>query len=93
MSDSDPITRLQAAPRIAAGLVIVGLVSLAACQGTESPTESQTLVATTVTLSSSILSFSAVGEAQQLNATVSDQHGAAMTGASILWASSSSGVC
>ena len=46
------------------------LVSLAGCGGTDSPTDPP--VATTLTLSSTTLSFSSLGETQQLTATVRD---------------------
>ncbi len=49
-------------------------------------------VAASITLSPMQLSFSSVGETQQLAATVNDQNGAAMSGASVAWASSASTV-
>ena len=66
------------------------LVSLAGCGGTDSTTDPP--VATTLTLSSTTLSFSSLGETQQLTATVRDQTGATMIGASVAWASSASSV-
>ena len=71
------------------------LVSLVDCGGTESPTdtgEPQAPVATTIVLSSTTLVFSWLGEIQQLTATVADQNGAAMSGASVTWSSSDAGV-
>ena len=51
-----------------------------------------TPVATTLTLSATVLSLSSLGETEQLTATVSDQNGAAMSGVSVTWASSASTV-
>ena len=77
------------------GLLRLLLVSLAGCGGTESPietTEPPTPVATTLTLSETALSFSSLGGTEQLTATVRDQTGATMGGASVTWASSASSV-
>ena len=51
-----------------------------------------TPVATTLTLSATVLSFSSLGATEQLTVTVHDQNGAAMSGASVAWASSASSV-
>ena len=51
-----------------------------------------TPVATTLTLSATALSFSSLGGTEQLTATVRDQTGATMGGASVTWASSASSV-
>ena len=68
---------------------------LASCGGDGSPTEptptptpTPTPVATSITLSVTSLSFTSLGETQQLSATVKDQNGATMGGASVSWASS-----
>ena len=72
------------------------LLLLAACgDGRTTPTgppPSTTPVATSVTLSPTTLSFSAIGETQQLTATVKDQNGATMSGASVSWATSAASV-
>ena len=47
-----------------------------------------TPVATSITLSATSLSFSLIGATQQLSATVKDQSGATMSGASVSWATS-----
>ncbi len=60
------------------GLLTVLLVNLAGCGGTTDPS-----VATTVTLSPTTLSFSSLGDTEQLTATVRDQDGATISGASI----------
>ena len=63
---------------------------LAACgDGTTAP---PTPVATSITLSATTLSFSSLGETSQLSATVKDQTGATMSGASVSWSSSSASV-
>ena len=72
------------------GLLTVLIVSLAGC-GTESPTDTVP-VATTVILSPTTLTFSWVGETQQLTATVRDQNGSTISGAPRTWASSGSSV-
>jgi len=68
-------------------LLAVLLVNLAGCGGTTDPS-----VATSVTLSPTTLSFSSLGDTEQLTATVRDQDGATISGASITWTSSSSSV-
>ena len=76
------------------------LLFLAACGGSDagSPTEPPTPptppahIATTLTLSGTVLAFFWLGETQQLSATVRDQNGATMSGASLAWASSVSSV-
>ena len=60
---------------------------LAACgDGETTPTSPPTPVATSITLSATSLSFSSVGATQQLTATVKDQNGTTMSGASVSWA-------
>ena len=68
-------------------LLTVLLVHLTGCGGTTDPP-----IATTVTLSPSTLNFSSFGETQQLTATVLDQNGATISGASVTWESSGSSV-
>lgn len=51
-----------------------------------------TPVATSITLSATSLSFSSLGETSQLTATVKDQNGATMSGASVTWATSAASV-
>ena len=69
---------------------LTGVLLLAACgdAGT-APTTPPTPVATSITLSPTSLSFSSIGATQQLTATVKDQNGATMSGASLSWSSSS----
>ncbi len=77
------------------GFLALILVSMSSCGGSESPTETTdppTPVATTLTLSPTSVSFSALGATEQLTATVLDQNGATMTGASVAWTSSLSSV-
>ena len=50
------------------------------------------LVAASVTLSSATLSFTSLGETQQLTATVRAQNGQTIAGATVTWASSASSV-
>jgi len=57
-----------------------------------SPPTPPTPVATSITLSATSLSFSSLGATQQLTATVKDQNGATMSGASVSWATSSASV-
>ena len=57
-----------------------------------SPPTPPTPVATSITLSATNLSFSSLGETSQLTATVKDQNGATMSGASVTWSSSSASV-
>ena len=77
------------------------LLILAGCGGTESPTEATTEtttettdapVATTVTFSAGTLSFSSLGDTQQLTATVRDQNGATMSQTPVTLVSSASNV-
>ncbi len=68
-------------------LLTVLLVNLAGCGGTTDPS-----VATTVTLSPTTLSFSSLGDTQELTATVRDQDGATINGASVTWESLSSSI-
>ena len=72
------------------GVVLVSL-SILGC-GSDAPVGPPTPVATTLTLSATVLSFSSLGTTEQLTATVRDQNGAAMSGASVAWASSASSV-
>ena len=57
-----------------------------------SPTPTPTPVATSITLSATSLSFTAMGETIQISATVLDQSGKAMTGATVSWSSSDGSV-
>lgn len=59
-------------------------VAFAACKS--EPTPPPAPVPTTVTLSSTGLSFSALGATQQLTATVRDQNGQTMSGVTVTWA-------
>ena len=54
---------------------------------TTTPT-TPTPVATSITLSATTLSFTSMGETKQLSATVKDQNGNTMSGASVAWATS-----
>ena len=56
------------------------------------PPTPPTPVATSITLSATSLSFSSIGATQQLSATVKDQNGAIMSGASVTWGSSSASI-
>ena len=56
------------------------------------PPTPTTPVATSITLSATSLSFASLGQTQQLSATVKDQNGATMSGASVTWSSSSASV-
>ena len=56
------------------------------------PTPTPTPVATSITVSPTSLSFISIGATQQLSATVRDQNGATMSGASVSWASSAASV-
>ena len=75
---------------------LIGLLLLTACGdgGTAptSPPKPPTPVATSITLSATSLSFASIGATQQLSATVKDQNGANMSGASVSWATSSASV-
>ncbi len=71
------------------------LLLLACGDGGTTPTSPPTPpipVATSITLSATSLSFSTVGATQQLSATVKDQNGATMSGATVSWSSSSASV-
>ena len=73
--------------------LLLGTLILAACGGTESPTDTGPTgstggVPTTITLSASNASLSFLDETQQLTATVRDQNGATMNGAVVSWTSS-----
>ena len=56
------------------------------------PPTPPTPVATSVTLSATSLSFASLGETSPLSATVKDQNGATMSGASVSWSTSSASV-
>jgi hypothetical protein len=65
------------------------------CGGDGSPTASTptpTPVATSITLSPTSLSFTSLGETQQLSATVKDQNGTTMASATVTWATSDAAV-
>ena len=71
------------------------LLLLACGDGGTTPTTPPTTptpVATSITLSATSLSFASIGATQQLSATVKDQNGANMSGASVSWATSSASV-
>ena len=72
--------------------LMVSLFILGCGSDAVAPTDSDAPVATTLTLSATVLSLSSVGATEQLTATVLDQNGATMAGASIVWASSASTV-
>lgn len=81
--------------RFAVFAVAFSTMPVLACADGTQPTDEgdpPTPAATTVTLSPTTLSFSALGETQQLTATARDQNGATMSGASVTWASSASTV-
>ncbi|MHB1194470.1 MAG: Ig-like domain-containing protein [Longimicrobiales bacterium] len=65
---------------------------LVSCSGSDIPTQPPTPVATTITLSASSLSFTSLGQSQQLTATVADQKGQLMASANVAWTSSSTAV-
>ena len=78
---------------------LTAVLLLAACgDGGTTPTSPPTTptpptpVATSITLSATSLSFSSLGETSQLTATVQDQNGATMSGASVTWATSAASV-
>ena len=56
------------------------------------PPTPPTPVATSITLSATSLSFSSLGEQQQLSVTVKDQNGATMANATVTWSSSNAAV-
>jgi hypothetical protein len=71
------------------------VILLLACgDGGTTPTTPPTFtpVATAISLSDASLHFASLGETQQLSATVRDQNGSAMTGASVSWATSDASV-
>ena len=81
---------------VALGAVVFSLL-LGSCGGDSSPTAptptpTPTPVATSITLSPTSLSFISIGATKQLSATVKDQNGATMGGASVSWASSAASV-
>lgn len=64
------------------------LLPLAACGGGDDPMPPEPpAVATTVTISPTSASFTAVGDQQQFQATVLDQNGRTMTGVTVSWES------
>ena len=68
---------------------------LGSCGGEDTPTApapTPTPVATSITLSPTSLSFTSIGAPQQLSATVKDQSGATMGGASVSWATSATSI-
>ena len=75
---------------------LTAVLLLAACSdgGTTatSPPTPATPVATSITLSATTLSFASLGETSQLTATVKDQNGATMSGATVTWATSDAAV-
>ena len=79
------------------GAVLFSLL-LWSCGGDSSPTASTptastpTPVATSITLSVTSLSFASFGATSQLSATVKDQNGTTMSGASVTWSSSNTAV-
>jgi len=56
------------------------------------PPTPPTPVATSILVSPTTLSFTSIGTTQQLSATVKDQNGATMSGASVSWSSSAASV-
>ena len=79
---------------VAFGALLFSLL-LGSCGGEDTPTAptpTPTPVATSITLSATSLSFSSLGETSQLSATVKDQNGATMSGASVTWSSSSASI-
>ena len=75
---------------------LTAVLLLAACSdgGTTatSPPTPATPVATSITLSATTLSLASLGETSQLTATVKDQNGATMSGATVTWATSDAAV-
>ncbi len=63
-------------------------LALAGCGGDGS----EPSVPTTISVSPTTVSFTAVGQTQQLTATVTDQRGDQVTGASVSWTSANSGI-
>ncbi len=73
--------------RVFLAFLVFGLVNLAGCGGATDPP-----VATTVTLSPTVLSFLSFGDTRQLTATVLDHNGAIISDPFVTWESSSSSV-
>ena len=78
-------------------LLVASVLLVLACGGKDAPTgptegDAPTPIATTLTISETALSLSSVGATAQLTATVLDQTGATMSGASVSWASSDTDV-
>ena len=72
---------------------LTAVLLLVACgDGGTTPTTPATPVATSVTLTVTNLSFASLGQTQQLTATVQDQNGATMNGASVTWSTSATSV-
>ena len=75
---------------------LTAVLLLTACgDGGSSPTAPPTPpapVATSVTVSPTSLLFASLGDAQQLSATVKDQNGATMSGATVTWTTSAASV-
>lgn len=74
---------------------VLALLALTACGDDKSPTDpgkDDPPKPTTITLSKSAHSFAALGDSTRLTATVKDQRGTAMEGASIDWASTDTAV-
>ena len=75
--------------------VAVGSATITATSGSASATASVTvtvMVPTTVTLSPTSLSFTSIGATSTLTATVKDQNGATMSGATVTWTTSNASV-
>ena len=77
--------------------LLLALLALVSCGGDSvgdgtTPTQPITPVPTSITLSSSSVSLSSLGETSQLNATVKDQSGATMAGETVTWSSSADAV-
>ena len=70
--------------------IVLLLIVLLACG--DVGTTPTTPVATSITLSATSLSFASLGQTQQLTATVKDQNGTTMSGASVTWTTSSAPV-
>ncbi|HEX6104261.1 MAG TPA: leishmanolysin-related zinc metalloendopeptidase [Gemmatimonadales bacterium] len=68
-------------------LALVGTAALVACDGGTDPT-----VPTTITVSPTTVSFTAVGQTQQLQAAITDQRGDPVEGSALEWASSDEAV-
>jgi surface protein len=77
---------------VALGAVVFSLL-LWSCGGDSTPTTpTPTPVATSITLSVTSLSFDSLGATSQISATVKDQNGATMNGATVTWATSDAAV-